>query len=264
MGDGQRRRIFMKQRRPYAGEVTKDYLQSLGVQYVSPSGNIVIKDDQPVTISFSSKAKRPYGMVNIGAEAPISVHVLNYVWNKADKPLGMVIDHIDNNPSNNDISNLQCITQRENSLKENPTWNTKEIKCKLNKPRSFYEDKLNGYLDAYEKAKEEHNAELAHMLRINITHTRGRLRYYDSHILEAEQIKLEKEKELAQKQKYHEDAAKKKELKLAVDSARKYYKQICEAYGKDDEYALKLWGEWKLAIAMYHGFCSGNKIASET
>ena len=33
---------------------------------------------------------------------------------------GSVIDHIDSNPRNNSISNLQCITQSENTKKERP------------------------------------------------------------------------------------------------------------------------------------------------
>jgi hypothetical protein len=51
----------------------------------------------------------------------------------------------------------------------------------LNKPRSFYEDKLAGYEKAYEEAKLNKDADLAHKLRAYISQTRARLRYWDSH-----------------------------------------------------------------------------------
>ena len=42
-----------------------------------------------------------------------SIHRLYYAWFKGCAPEGMVIDHIDNNTFNNDISNLQPLTYKE-------------------------------------------------------------------------------------------------------------------------------------------------------
>jgi len=39
-----------------------------------------------------------------------------------NRPKGMVIDHIDNNPKNNHYTNLQYITHTENIVKNPPYW----------------------------------------------------------------------------------------------------------------------------------------------
>jgi hypothetical protein len=264
-------------RRPYAGEITKEYLQKLGIEYVSTDGTIVIKKGEQAGINFNNKAKKSYGLValydpelraatpkeerkNTTGNIMLGVHVLNYVWNKEDKPAGLVIDHKDNDPRNNDLSNLQMITQGENIAKERDNWNVYELKCKLNKPRSFYQDKLEKYLVANEEAKKAGDAEASHKLRTSISQTRARLRYYDNHILEALELQKAQEELEARKREYHERAQKKKELKANVESARKFYKELEKAYGKDDPIVQQYWGEWKLAIAMYYGFCAESKL----
>ena len=264
-------------RKPYASEVTKTYLKKLGVEFVSTNGATVIVNGKVAKFSCSHSNKRPYKNISfydpdIRAATPkeertnttgqilLGVHVLNYVWNKEDKPSGMVIDHIDNDSTNNDISNLQCITVSENLAKEKPNWHTSELKCKLDKPRDFYEEKLAKYEALYEEAKVNSDAELAHKLRTNIAQTRARLRYYDNHLEEAKSLQLAKEVENIQKREYHERAQMRRLLKAKLDSARKYYKEVCKAYGKNDEIARKYWGEWKLAIAMYQGFCAKAKV----
>jgi hypothetical protein len=186
----------------------------------------------------------------------LGMHVLNYVWNKGTKPQGMVIHHIDNNPFNNDISNLQCITPRENLAEERTNWNVYELKCNLSKPRSFYENKLTQYEALYEQAKKDHDAEAAHSLRTNISQTRARLRYYDSHIEEAQEKQRLLEQQEIKKKEYRYRAKKKKELKANIDSARKLYKEQANAYGKDDPITKTYWYEWKRAISMFHMFCA--------
>lgn len=254
--------------RTYAREVSKEYLQKLGVEFVSTDGKEIIVNGQavtPVPTKNSKKGDRHYYNVRLyDAENDeifdAGVHVLNFVWNKADKAQGLVIDHIDNDADNNDISNLQCITPGQNLAKDRDNWHKSELKCKLNKPRSFYQDKLENYLLAYEQAKKDHNAEAAHHLRTNIAQTKARLRYYDNHILEALEIRRIKEEEEARKREYHERALKKKDLKANVESARKLYKELKAAYGENDPIVEQYWGEWKLAIAMYYGFCAKNNI----
>jgi hypothetical protein len=248
--------------RTYAREVSKVYLQKLGVEHVSTdakeiivNGNIVI----PIPTKNSKTGNRHYYNIRLYDEEndaifDAGVHVLNYVWNKEDKPSGMVIDHIDNDANNNDISNLQCITPAENLAKEKPNWYTSETKCKLNKPRSFYQDKLEGYILAYEQAKKDHDAEGAHKLRSCISQTRARLRYYDNHITEAQSIQATQEQVEVQKREKHERTQKKKELQANIDNARKYYKQARDVYGEKDPHVKQLWEEWKLAISELHRF----------
>jgi hypothetical protein len=260
----------MNNRKPYAGyELTKDYLKKLGVEYVSTDGKEIIvhgKVVKPIPSKNSKKGNRYYYNVRLtdpetGEKIDTGIHVLNFVWNSGkSKPAGKVVDHKNNDAENNDITNLQCITPRENLAKDRDNWYRYELKCNLNKPRSFYEIKLEGYEMAYEQAKKDRDADAAHKLRGNISQIRARLRYYDSHIEEALEIKKIKEEEEACKREYHERAQQKRELKAKVDSARKYYKEIREAYGPDDEYVKKLWGEWKLAIAELYEFKSkGNE-----
>lgn len=44
----------------------------------------------------------------------IPVAAFNYLWYVGDIPQGMEVDHIDNNTLNNDISNLQLLSHRDN------------------------------------------------------------------------------------------------------------------------------------------------------
>lgn len=195
----------------------------------------------------------------------LGLHRIMWAWFNNEVPSGMVVDHISNKHSelkDYELSNLQLLTPSENLAKEKPNWHVSELKCNLSKPRSFYEGRLAGYEAAYEQAKKDKDAKAAHTLRTSIAQTRARLRYYDSHIEEAIAIREAKVTEEAHKREYHERAQKKRDLKAAVDSARKFYLETLAAYGKDDEYVKKLWAEWKLAIAMYHGFCAENKSVS--
>ena len=44
----------------------------------------------------------------------ITLHTVIYAWNKGEVPLGYEIDHLDNNPFNNNIGNLELVTHKEN------------------------------------------------------------------------------------------------------------------------------------------------------
>ena len=170
----------MKKRKDYAAELTKDYLMKLGITDVTPDGLHIYKGSKEVAqyISKTKNAKRRYLMVTLydpelrqatpkeertsttGA-ITIPVHVINYVWNKGPRELGLVVDHIDNNPLNNHIDNLQLISQRENATKDREE-SIRELKCKLDRPLSYYEDKLAYYEDLYQKAVKDGNQEEAH------------------------------------------------------------------------------------------------------
>ena len=187
----------------------------------------------------------------------IGLHRLMWAWHYGEVPEGMVVDHINNKHDTIEdyhLDNLQLLTPAENVAKDKQNWNTREIKCRLDVPRSFYQDKLEGYLLAYENAKTNKDAEGAHALRTNISQTRARLRYYDNNINEALKLRQAKEEEEARKREYHERAQKRKELKAEVDSARKFYKDLENAYGKDDDIVKQYQLEWKLAVVRLQKF----------
>ena len=50
-------------------------------------------------------------------QTPIGLHNVIYAWYKGELPLGYDVDHIDNNPLNNNIDNLQLLTHEENLQK---------------------------------------------------------------------------------------------------------------------------------------------------
>ena len=128
---------------------------------------------------------------------------------------GLVADHIDGNKNNYNISNLQPLTQKENVAKANHKdyqINVKETKCNMHKPKSFYETKLEIFLQQYETAKAEGNAEKAHKLRGNIAGTRARLRYWDQHKEEYEDYIAFKEAEEGLKENWKQNVKDRKLL----------------------------------------------------
>lgn len=121
----------------------------------------------------------------------IPLHRAIWAWYNNEVPEGMVVDHINNKHTDleNDykLCNLQLLTPKENVLKERE-YGTKELPCKLDRPREYYEEKVKRYEALHEKAKEAGKADEAHKLRTNISQSRARLRYWDSHREEAERL----------------------------------------------------------------------------
>ena len=280
--------------RKYAAELTKDMLiNNYGIEYVSKDGQTVIGNSgkelkQTITISNRGKTyektyktiqtydklnrvkiPRKYnyttkdGTVKTADSytyktTALGVHRLVWVWYNDCQPAGMIVDHIDNNPLNNNLENLQLLTPAENVAKDRKNTSTRELKCNLSKPRSFYENKLEGYTLAYEQAKKDKDDKAAHSLRSYISQTRARLRYYDSHI---DEYLKEKQTIKPSEHECHARAEKRRELQANVDSSRKFYKEVLAAYGKNDPIVKQYWGEWKLAIAMLNGFKEETKRA---
>lgn len=193
-------------RREYAKTLTRDYLEYLGVTNVTEDARVFSgeKELKPVipkngkgywNIQFYDPAIRqatpPELRTSSTGEFPLGLHRIVYVWYNRIQPHGMVVDHIDECKTNNHLSNLQLTTSRENILKSRVARGldiNRQMKCKLNKPRSFYEDKLSKYTVLYEKAKEEGNATEAHKQRSNVSNARAKLNYYDAHLDEALQL----------------------------------------------------------------------------
>lgn len=165
-----------------------------------------------------------------------------------------MVDHIDNNPLNNDVSNLQLVTPKINVTKDKTNCSSNQIKCNINKPLSFYECKLNSYLEKYNEAKKNHDVDLVHKLRANIYQTRARIRYYKAHIDEANAIKAKAEEKIAKKDAYHARAARIKELNDLACTARLQYLQAEHNYGEDHPTTLHAKKEWRAAVAEKNEF----------
>lgn len=184
-------------------EITTDgrvFRTGLEVQpYVNSNGYLVLnlydRDSEGNYIKIPLKRKAP-GCKNLintyrFKSKTVGLHRAMWAWFHGEVPQGYVVDHINNKHDSIEdyhLENLQLLTPKENLAKERPESN-KQTKCKLSRPREYYETKLNQYLEAYELAKINKQPELAHKLRANIANTRARLRYYDSHIDEVNEIK---------------------------------------------------------------------------
>lgn len=200
-------------RQNYGTQLTRDYLEYLGITEVSEDGAKVMKGDQELTqyenggykaVGLYDPAKRRLvpmeERTNTTGQLQLGVHRIVYCWYNRIIPDGMVVDHRNNNKLDNRLENLQLLTPKENVWKGREC-DTKEKKCKMNKPRKFYEDKLAKYEALYEEAKANHDAKACHKLRANVANTRARLRYWDAHKDEykEEPIKMKKEKTEFQK-----------------------------------------------------------------
>ena len=117
----------------------------------------------------------------------VGLHRAMWAWLYGVVEEGYVVDHKSNRHTSIEdyhISNLQLISQRENTTKDREA-SIVELKCKLDRPLSYYEDKLTYYEDLYKKAVKEGNQEEAHKQRCNIFGQRARIRYWLSHKAEA-------------------------------------------------------------------------------
>lgn len=188
----------------YASTLTRDYLEYLGITEVYEDGTKIMKGDKEVTQHFDGHYKlitlydpairqaTPANLrTNTTGQIHLGVHRIVYGWYNRVVPTGMVIDHINSNKLDNRLENLQLFTPKQNINKEREE-STREVPCKLDRPRTYYEDKLAKYEALYETAKYEHNAKEAHKQRSNIANIKARLRYYDSHREEAESLMAKK------------------------------------------------------------------------
>lgn len=186
----------------YAKALTRQYLEKVGITEITQDGNHIYKGDLEVSPTVGKDGylriclydKELYDVLhpitkkrNAGSVV-CSVHRAVYAWFKGSVDEHYVVDHIDNDKTNNNLDNLQLLTPSENVWKGRPH-NISTIKCNLNKPLSFYEDKLETYKAKYEQAKLAKDANKAHKLRCNISQTKARIRYYQSQTNKEQEVK---------------------------------------------------------------------------
>lgn len=196
----------------------------------------------------------------------IGLHRAMWAWFNNEVPEGYVVDHINNKHESIEdyqLDNLQLLTPAENLEKEAGE-SVRQLKCKLDRPLSYYEDKLKMYEEKYEEAKNAHDAELAHKLRGNLADTKARIRYWLSHQEEAERLIAEKAaweaNNKSKKRAYHKKADTIKELKAKIKTARMHYKAAKEEYGADDLVVLQLKSDWHLAIYDLNKYLADNYL----
>jgi hypothetical protein len=71
-----------------------------------------------IQVGDTAGNERPDGYIHVRLNGKAHyLHRLVYLWHNGDIPPGMVVDHIDEDKTNNCIDNLQLLTQRENKVK---------------------------------------------------------------------------------------------------------------------------------------------------
>ena len=203
----------MKNRKPYASRLTKEMLIANGYELITEDGTVFrngkkvipIKDKKSGYLMLSlyefdedgNKIKIPITKIRKGCKKPsntynykvrtVGLHRAMWAWIYGVVEEGKIIDHRNNKHTNIEdyhIRNLQLISQRENSIK-NPRTSFREYKCRLDKPISYYEDKLAYYEDLYQKAMKNGNKNEIKKLAYNTFTQRAKIRYWLSHKAEA-------------------------------------------------------------------------------
>ena len=164
-------------------QITRSYLEFLGITEVTEDGIIYTKRGQ---INPGNNGRGYQKMIFSGIrenakQHHIYVHNIVYAWYHGEVPYGKEIHHIDRNSANNSLANLVALTPEEHKKVHE---STKELKCRLDIPRAWYVKKL----EEAESLGTRYGASKACLFR-------AKLRYYDSHIEEA-QKKAEYKKDL--------------------------------------------------------------------
>ena len=275
----------MKNRKTYASRLTKEMLVANGIELITEDG-VVIRNGKQF---FPTQNKQGYLMLNLydldeagnkikipitrickGCKKPtntyryktmmVGLHRAMWAWLYGVVVEGCVIDHKSNRHTSIEdyhISNLQLISQKENTTKDREA-STKELKCKLDRPLSHYENKLAYYEDLCQKAVKEGNQEEAHKQRCNIFGQRARIRYWLSHKEEAEALIAKKQTYIENKQFdidiYHAKAKVIKLLKENISKRHAEYNDALKTNGIKHKTTLSIRAEWKRAIKELNDF----------
>ena len=202
----------MKNRKPYARKLTKEMLIKSGIELITEDGTVIRHGKKVIPIQDKkgylklniydfdedgNKIKIPITTIRKWCKKPsntykyksmmVGLHRAMWAWIYGVVEEGYVIDHISNKHDSIEdyhISNLQIISPRENLTKDRKA-STKELKCRLDKPISYYEDKLAYYEDSCKKAMKDGNKKEARKQTVNIYHQKASIRYWLSHKAEA-------------------------------------------------------------------------------
>ena len=268
---------IMKRRKTYASRLTKEMLIANGIELITEDGVVIRNGKQVIPTQNKqgylmlalyeldkdgNKIKIPVTRTFKGCKKPtdtyvykimtVGLHRAMWAWLYGVVEEGYIIDHKSNKHTSIEdynINNLQIISQRENTTKDREA-STRELKCKLDRPLSYYEDKLAYYEGLYQKAVKEGNQEEAHRQRGNTYQQRARIRYWLSHKEEAEALIAKKQAYLETKidsDVYHAKAAVIRLLKANISKRRAEYKNALETNGSKHETTLSLKAEWKRA-----------------
>lgn len=195
-------------------QITKSYLEYLGITDVTTDGRVFTKNGErkpfvgsqrgyvAINLHDAEKYKSvPKEKRNRGSgRVQILVHLVVYAWFHGEVPYGKEIHHRDCNYLNNNLDNLEALTPEEHRAKHR---GNRELKCRLDIPREWYVKQL-AELEAIEnKTKVNYD---------KISNYRAKLRYYDSHIKEVNELtEFQKDKaELAYFKKCFKDEGNKK------------------------------------------------------
>ena len=220
-------------------QITKSYLEYLGVTEVTRDGRVFTKRGiitpgtngngyQIMGFGGCKEGKRPHN---------IYIHQIVYAWFNDEVPYGKTIHHKDLNRANNSLDNLVAMTPEEHRQLHYQLRNCKlEEKCRLDIPREHYLKKIAEY-----EAKGAYT---------NAAQYKRRLKYYDSHIKEVNELtEFQKDKaELAywkkvfhdegNKRQWHEVCKVEKVAKASsIDDAQRIIKHALEVihrhFGRD-------------------------------
>ena len=163
-------------RKKYASKLTVEMIKKSGITEVTKDGRIFKGPHREMgyftkggkykyidLYAFDENGnhiKRPSKTASYGySMSRTSFHRIVYAWFYGEVPEGYVVDHIDNNPLNNNLDNLQLLTPRENLVKQNII---KKAKYEPHIKRGGYSEeyldtKINEFAEKYARAKAEHN-----------------------------------------------------------------------------------------------------------
>ena len=203
----------MRKGKTFASKLTKEMLVANGIELITEDGTVIRNGKQviptqnkksgylqlyiyeldedgnkikvPIIRKFK-KCKKPTTTYNYKTTT-IGLHRAMWAWFYGVVEEGWIIDHRSNKHTSIEdynINNLQIISQRENATKDRKAgvW---ELKCRLNKPLSYYEDKLIYYEDLYKKALKDGNKYEIRKQACNTNHQKAKIRYWLSHKAEA-------------------------------------------------------------------------------
>lgn len=272
----------MKNRKTYASRLTKEMLVASGYELITEDGTVFKNGKQIIPTQDKkngylliflydfdedgNKIKIPTTRILKGCKKPsntynyklraVGLHRAMWAWKYGVVEEGYVIDHINNKHTSIEdynINNLQIISQRENVIKDREA-SIVEFKCKLDRPLSYYEDKLAYYEDLYQKAIKEGNQEEARKQRANTFGQRARIRYWLSHKEEAEALIAKKHETKLNSDIYHAKAEVIKLLKENISKKHAEYNNALKNNGSKHETTLSIRAEWKRAIKDLNDF----------